>query len=243
MELFIIRHGQSTNNALADFSQRVCDPHLTDLGQRQAQIVAQHLAGGVHLEQTVGTFEEETASKAVTGYGITKLYCSAMRRALQTAQPIGQALGLAPEVWQDIHEVGGIHLEHADERGVVGYPGLTRAEILAEFPNVVLPDSVTEKGWWDVRNGREDWPTCQGRAIRVAKQLWAWAERDERIAIVSHAAFVDALIKALLNVLPGNGLMIYHFNTALTRFDFLEDKQLRLRYINRVDHLPPSLVS
>ena len=42
MELYIIRHGQSTNNALGeDITNRVMDAPLTDLGHQQAQLVGQ----------------------------------------------------------------------------------------------------------------------------------------------------------------------------------------------------------
>ncbi|MBK8035238.1 MAG: histidine phosphatase family protein [Chloroflexi bacterium] len=48
LELYIIRHGQSTNNALPDDSQatRVNDAPLTDLGKRQAEALATYLARG-----------------------------------------------------------------------------------------------------------------------------------------------------------------------------------------------------
>ncbi|MCG3211115.1 MAG: hypothetical protein FOGNACKC_04752 [Anaerolineae bacterium] len=243
MQLYILRHAQSTNNALPDMRDRVCDPILTDLGQRQARLLAQHLAEAAHPEQRFGVNAEDTAVKTVQGYGIARLYCSAMHRAMQTAQPVGQALGLKPEIWVDIHEIGGIYLDHPDERGIVGYPGKLRTEISEEFPNYVIPDTVTDAGWWDVRNGQEDWPTGQGRAIRVAHQLRKWAETDDTIAIVSHGGFIDALIKALIGQLPGRGLVYHHFNTAITRLDFDRDGRLHVRYINRIPHLPYELVS
>jgi broad specificity phosphatase PhoE len=243
MQLYIIRHAQSTNNALPNMRDRVCDPTLTDLGFRQAEILAEHLAGAAHPEQKYGLDAEDTAVDTVRGYGIERLYCSAMHRAMQTAQPVGRALGLNPEIWLDIHESGGIFLDHRDERGVVGYPGKNRAEILVEFPNYVLPDSITEAGWWDVRNGQEDWPACQARAIRVAHQLRKWVDSDETIAIVTHGGFIDALLKALTSQLPGNHMFYHHFNTAITRVDFDAEKRLNMRYLNRIPHLPHELVS
>ena len=57
-------------------------------------------------------------------------------------------LDLAPEIWVDIHENGGIYLDHGDERGKVGYPGQTRAEIAARFPTIIAPKEVGENGWW-----------------------------------------------------------------------------------------------
>lgn len=243
MQLYIIRHAQSTNNALADMRNRVFDPTLTELGRQQAQILAEHLASAEHPEQKIGQNAEDTTVQTVRGYGITRLYCSAMHRAMQTTQPVSQALNLDPKVWLDIHESGGIFLEHDDERGVVGYPGKTRSEILEEFPNYKLPEAITEAGWWDVTKGQEDWPSCHGRAIRVARQLWRWAETDDVVAIVSHGGFIDSLVKALTNQLPSRNVFYHHFNTAITRIDFSADGRLNVRYINRIPHLSQELVS
>jgi len=235
MELYLIRHGQSTNNALVDSQGRVCDPPLTELGRRQAEIVAQHLAS----ETSLTLWEADSRDRR--GYGITRLYCSPMWRALQTAQPIGQALGLSPEVWIELHEHGGIFLDYGEAGGIVGYPGKTRLEVLAEFPNYVLPEGLTKQGWW--RGGREDRSACYGRAIKVAARLREWTASDERIAIVSHGDFQDALLKAFFNQLPGRHVHYHHFNTAITRLGFRSDGHLDVQYVNRVDHLPPELVS
>lgn len=234
MQLYIIRHAQSTNNALAEERNRVCDPALTELGERQAEILARHLASGIELEPSHN-------GRTQVGYGITRLYCSPMWRALQTAAPVGRALGLTPEVRTDIHEYGGIYLDHGDGRGPMGYSGKTCHEILAAFPGYVLPDDISEQGWWN-RN-YEDWPACHQRAIRVAEVLRDWAGSDERIGIISHGGFVDALLKALFNQLPERSHFYYHYNTAISRVDFRSDGRLDICYLNRVDHMPPELVT
>jgi 2,3-bisphosphoglycerate-dependent phosphoglycerate mutase len=233
MELIIIRHAQSTNNTLADPRDRDRDAPLTELGTRQAQIVAQHLA--------TGTSRVPWKSDQ-RGYGITRLYCSPMWRSLQTTQFIGQALGLAPEVWVDVHEHGGIYLDQGEEEGLVGYPGKTRQEILAEFPHYVLPEGITEQGWWN--QGYEDVTALRERAIRVAEELRKRAiEEEERIAVVSHAGFINALLKALLNQWPIYHFWYHHYNAAISRIDFHSDDHLEVQFLNRVDHLPPEMVS
>jgi broad specificity phosphatase PhoE len=241
MLLYIIRHAQSTNNALADPRDRDRDPTLTELGERQADILARHLAAGAELVPMASA----TNGRDRPGYNFTRLYCSPMWRALQTADSVGQALGLTAEVWADIHEQGGIYLDHWDGRGPIGYSGKTRQEIQAVFPHYVLPEDVTERGWWN--RDFEDWPACHERAIRVADELRAWADcdqgGDECIAIVSHGGFVDALLKALFTQTADRGVFYYHYNTAISRIDFREDGRLNVRYLNRVDHLPPELVS
>ena len=241
MQLYIIRHAQSTNNALDDPRDRDRDPLLTDLGERQAQILARYLSAGVELVPAGSS----SNGHGQTGFGFTRLYCSAMWRAMQTAEPVSRALGLTPQVWTEIHEHGGIYLDHQDERGLVGYPGVTRQEIGAAFPHYVVPEDVTDRGWWN--RGFEDWPACHARAKRVAETLRAWAADDEpdaaRVAIISHGGFVDALLKALFNQSADRGLFYYHYNTAISRIDFREDGRLNVRYLNRVDHLPVELIS
>ncbi len=235
MEIYIIRHAQSTNNALTDQNNRVHDPQLTQLGRRQAKILARHLAQGQEpLAQAIDDHN-------TPGYGITRLYCSPMWRALQTAQPIGQELALDPEVWVDVHEYGGIYLDHGETGGVVGYPGQKRSEILEEFPNYLLPADVTEQGWWT--QGREDRSACFGRAIKVARRLRSWAKDDERIALVSHGGFIDALLKALLNQVPSSHVFYLHFNAAISRIDLYDSGRLDIRYLNQVAHLPPKWFS
>ena len=235
MELYIIRHAQSTNQVLENRKDRHFDPPLTDLGKRQAEILARHLAEGTQREPSAAD------DHAWRGYGITYLYCSPMWRALQTAQPVGQTLGLAAKVWIDIHEQGGIYLDHGESGGIVGYPGKTRSEILEDFPNYILPEGITEQGWWN--QGKEDREACIGRAVKVAQELHKRSASDERIAIVSHAAFIDALLKTIFNQLPSHRLWYHQRNTAISRIDFGSDGSLHIRYLNRVDHLPAELVS
>jgi 2,3-bisphosphoglycerate-dependent phosphoglycerate mutase len=253
MELYIIRHAQSVNNVLMDQHDRVVDPPLTDLGERQARILAQHIASGWQpiTWSPIPVPENVPMQGNWRGYGFTRLYCSPMLRALQTAQLIGRATSLQPEVWIDIHEQGGMYLEEGEgeDRMPIGKPGLSRAEILARFPNYVLPQGITQDGWYS--GGYEDWPAAHVRAARVAEALRSWASDDSaRIAIVSHGGFADALLKALLHGGPAPlrednrpGFFYLHFNTAIDRVDFDAQGRLRVAYLNRAEHLPPEMLS
>lgn len=244
MELYIIRHGQSANNALPDDTGRVHDPALTALGQRQAEALADHLLQGINPDPVITSpHTGQTQPNRRSGYGISHLYTSAMYRSLQTSAPIARALGLAPQVWVDIHENGGIYLDH-EERGRVGYPGKTRAEILSEFAGYVLPAEITDLGWWN--KDYEELTACQIRAAKVARQLREWGfgqYAGERVAMVTHGTFIDTLLKALLNQGDANGHYHWHYNTGVTRLDFVRQDFIVVRYINRIDHLPPDLIS
>lgn len=234
MQLYIIRHAQSTNNALPDERGRVCDPPLTSLGWRQAETLARHLATRADLEPP------RTSTPQPIGHRITRLYCSAMLRALQTAQPIAAALNLTPVVWPDIHECGGVYLDHPDG-GTVGYPGLGRSAILGDFPGYELPDTLVEEGWYS--GGFEEWEARQIRAERVAAELIRQRESDDTVAMISHGDFIKTLLRVLFRQPLDIAIAYYHYNTAITRLDLRADGYLDVHYLNRVEHLPPDLIS
>ena len=237
MRLYLIRHGQSANNALylkspEEFENlRSHDPQLTETGQQQAAAIAQFLS----KEQPDDAFE------------FTHLYVSPMIRAMDTAKPIAETLGLAPEIWVDIHEVGGLFL--ADGNGNKGFPGMNRKYIQDCYPNYKIAEEIQENGWWNPAHGKESPGQFLARAVRVALAMKEHASAKDRIILVSHAAFLDHVVKALLNQIPlHSDTMFYnHYNTGVTRFDIGVDSYfgdvngMRMHYLNRVDHLTPEL--
>ena len=234
MQLYIIRHAQSTNNALPDERDRVCDPPLTPLGWRQAETLAHHLATRPDLEPP------RTPPPLPVGRRFQRLYCSAMLRALQTARPIAAALGLTPTVWPDIHECGGVYLDEPGG-GRTGQPGLGRSAILGDFPGYELPETLAEEGWYS--GGFEEWEARQARAERVAAELLRQRESDAVVALVSHGDFIKTLLRVLFRQPPDIAIAYYHYNTAVTRLDLRADGYLDVHYLNRVDHLPPDLIT
>lgn len=238
MEVYLIRHGQSDNNVIesalpgspAARGTRHQDPELTAKGVRQAQSAAAFLAQEGHLYP-----EERSAGQPA----FDQFFCSPMVRALHTAQYIGEALGVQPQVWVDLHEMGGIYLEQDGAK--VGFPGQSRSQIQARFPEAQLPPQVSEQGWW--QGGYEEVYQAQGRAIGVARQLRNMAANGRRIALVSHGDFLNGLLKALEDQLPGSGTYWEHRNTGITRLDFEPGGRMVLRYLNRVEHLPAELLT
>ena len=128
MILYLIRHGQSANNLLAEqlnegpgqisfetyMKQRVAEPPLTEIGEKQAK--------------RLGTYISDVA--------ITRLYCSPMLRTMQTMQPVADALGCDPSVWLELHEHGGIFLRPGANAEAVGFPGLSRARNERNVPRI-----------------------------------------------------------------------------------------------------------
>lgn len=225
MRLYLIRHAESENNALTQdtLHRRVVDPDLTPLGYQQRDLLARHIGA-----------ETDAAGE---GYTISHLYTSAMYRSLLTTKPVSDALGIAPQVWPDLHEKGGMYLERNGD--IRGFGGMSRSAILEQFPGYQLPDEVTKHGWYDAALGREPETHSYYRAIKVARALRERSDSAEVIALVSHAGFLDLLLKVIFEQLPARPytMRYYHDNTAITRINF-DKSWTTLHYMNRVDHLP-----
>ena len=69
------------------------------------------------------------------------------------------------------------------------------------------------------------------------------SDTEERVAIVTHGGFMDALLKALFGQLPGDHIYYRHQNTAISRVSIPASAPIEARCLNRVDHLDAELVS
>ncbi len=221
MQFYFIRHGQSENNALwlrtGSEEGRSDDPGLTDLGRRQAEALARFLL--------------------TAGLGITHLYTSLMIRAVATGAILAESLDLPLLAWEDLHEVGGIYLEDKTTGERVGRAGGNRAYFAAHYPRLVLPESVTEAGWWN--------RPFEERELRPARARRFWAElkarhgpTDDRVAVVGHGGFYNHLLATLLDMPTREGYWFVLHNTGISRLDF-HSQGVDLVYLNRTDHLPP----
>lgn len=84
-EIILVRHGQSQQH-IRDITGGWSDTHLTDLGCRQARQTAVRLA-------------------AIIDGQPVQLFSSDLGRAVQTAEPIGAALGISPQMCPGLREL------------------------------------------------------------------------------------------------------------------------------------------
>lgn len=129
MKFFFIRHGEIASNVRKVYAGWSEEP-LTERGVRQA----------------------EKAGELLKGKGIDALYCSPLRRAVQTAEIIGKAVGKVP-----------VKDAHFKEMGLGPWEGLSEDEVERRFPE--------EWGIWNTRPaelrlaGRETLAELQGRVL------------------------------------------------------------------------------
>jgi len=240
VRFYFIRHGQSENNALwqrtGSSKGRNPDAELTDVGRRQAEVLAQFLGRG-GLKVAVNDRDPENAA----GFGITHLYSSLMVRAVATGTILAGALGLPLAAWEDLHEGGGIYVEDERTSERTGLAGHNQAYFAAHYPDLVLPGSLGEAGWW----GRP-FEDREQRLVR-ARRFWhdllgRHGQTNDRVVVVSHGGFYNDLLATLLRMTGRDGYWFVLNNAAITRIDFHAER-VDLVYLNRVDFLPPELVT
>lgn len=227
MRFIVIRHGQSTNNLLweqtGSESGRHPDTPLTETGHLQARRLGETLATGV------------------LPWSIDVLYCSLMKRAVQTAAPVAAALGMPLNGHLDMYEVGG-PFDIDEATGIkVPYRGAPRSELLEVSDRLVLPDSVTEHGWYAHRVEEPEEATQRARALIAG--LRATHSDDATVAFVSHGYFSQFLFREMLGIVDMPGWVEIH-NTSLSLYeDSPEFQSCRALHINWTPHLPESLVT
>lgn len=199
----LIRHGQSGNNLLwaqtGGSTGRHPDAPLTDLGHEQARRLAAAAADGV------------------LPWPVTHLYTSLMTRAVQTAAPLADALDLPLRGSLDIYETSGPYEEDEVTGARSPHPGALRADLLALSTRLDLPDAAGADGWW--RSSVEDgWEISAARARRAIAALRSGHDEGDVVALVTHGAFTQHLIRALLGIEVMTG-WIEIVNTSICLFE------------------------
>ncbi len=221
MQLFLVRHAESENNAKPPHL-RVEDPSITAVGRLQAG----------HLAEWMRSLRMDV------------LITSPVRRALQTTRYIREATGQHVHVWANVFEEGGIYRGHGPE-AVEGGPGLSREEVIRhlvdEELHCTLDESISATGWWGGRP-RETANQASERAGGVVRQLLNTFDSGQVVVMVIHADFKRKMLKEMIGgeTNPENFGKLR--NTGITKLDH-DGQRWQLDWFNSVSHLPARLIT
>jgi broad specificity phosphatase PhoE len=172
LELYIIRHGQSMGNIERNTDglsiTDLHDPRLTDLGKKQA------IACGERFKNTE----------------FDAVYSSALLRAVQTAteiikkQPNEKTLKILPLLTE-----AGVSPEYS-------HSSFTEINKINE--NAILADDVDPTKSLFYYNSTSDEADLFERAEKALEYIKAHQHEGEKIAVVSHAAFITYLVFSLM---------------------------------------------
>ena len=208
MRLFMIRHGQSLVN-LKDWNEGNKDEGLTDLGKRQAAALAQWLP--THLPT------------------IDVLYCSTMRRALETAAPLCAAYHMDLQRDDRLREIGNNRLDHTP------YPNDDLPRDYADYWGSERPFNSITPGM----DEGESWMHFRTRVGAFLEEI-VQRHRQQTIAAVCHGGIMEVAFDHIFNVGPWRRCEVWVRNTGITQFEYVEHPRRetwRLHYHDRADHL------
>jgi probable phosphoglycerate mutase len=208
MHLYLIRHGQSLVN-LADWNNGNTDEGLTDLGHRQARALADWMP------------------KVIPHVDI--IYGSTMRRARETAMPLGNAYGMPIHYDDQLREIGNNRLDHTP------------------WPNDNLPREYADY-WSSERPFASVTPkTVGGESMmhfrtRVGLFVENLVERhpDQTVVAVCHGGVVEIVFDHVFNIGPWRRCEVWNKNTGISHFEYVAHPRRetwRLHFHNRVEHL------
>ena len=222
MQLYLIRHAESENNAKPGF-QRIEDPPITAVGRLQAG----------HLADWLKTLN------------IDALITSPVLRALQTTRYINQSTGQHVHVWADVFEEGGIYPGFGPQ-ATAGGTGLKRPDVIRHIGDdpsaCTLDDTITDLGWWGGRN-RETPEQATKRASAVTQRLIdTFGSSGETVLAVIHADFKRKLLAQMLSAIVDPGELGHLCNTGITKLDF-DGNRWQLAWFNSISHLPAKLIT
>lgn len=216
LELYIIRHGQSMGNVgygREDITiKEGSDPVLTEKGEEQADMLGQYLKN----------------------VDFDAVYSSALMRAILTAngilryQKTEKELNILPYLTE-------VSINPA-------YEGLSMAEIRELCPTAVLADGVDPSGPILCYNEYNDEDGMYARAEAAMNYFIEKYKNGEKVAVVSHAAYMTYLIFRIMDFTKSPVFDIDINNTGITKVNFFKKGtnkygDITFSYINSTTHL------
>ena len=193
---------------------RVEDPELTELGQKQAKALAAYVAMKLN---------------------ITHLYTSLMVRSVATADAVRQRVNLQCVAWPEVHECMGIFLRNEKTGVMKGLPGKARSFFESQFPHLKLPDNLNEDGWWNRPVETKDQWAIRARSFLIELKR-RHPDENHRLAIITHGDFYREILRTLLGITQTSTVFFQFSNTAILNIEFSEGS-IKIKYLNRIDHL------
>ena len=248
MHVYFIRHAQSENNALwssnGNREGRSADPHITELGKKQANLIAEYLPQcllddqmyPININTQSGTLQYQSKPS-----GNIFLYSSLFIRSVETGLVIADKMKTPLRGFIDIHESGGVFKEDIDSGALVGCPGKSRKYFEENYPNMILPDGLTNSGWWN--KSFEERPERRKRAKRVLKFLYdSHKGKNDTVIMISHQGFYNFLLREIFEVPLDSENWFELYNTAITYMQF-RTSFINLVYQNNTNFLPKELIT
>lgn len=148
-----------------------------------------------------GRHQAEALTEPIRRHRPTQCVCSPLRRAIETAEPIVEALGLEPRIEPDLREIDFGRWEGKTFEEIC-HTDSERVDRWAEFsPDFAFPEGES------IRDFLERVGHAAAKAI---------ASPEERVLVVTHGGVIRAMICHLLGLSPKNYVLFEVTHASLT---------------------------
>lgn len=181
-------------------------------------------AGGTDVDLSAeGRWQAERLAERLADDKLVAVYCSPLRRTVETATIIAAPHGLAPVPRSELREI-----HHGR------WETMLRSEVEAQFPEEYASWSVDPFTF--APQGGESGLSVMARALPVVREIVVTHE-DVNVAIVSHKATIRLLISSLLGFdSRGYRDRLDQSPAGLNILDFKDPVRVRLMLFNDVSH-------
>lgn len=196
MRLLIIRHGESEADLLDVYEGRANFP-LTERGHKQAESMAQFIK---------------------KNFDISAIYCSPLKRALQTAAHLSEATEISLTIDENLMEFN---------NGLIA--GLERAVAQEKYPivnNLPVHSAVYEQ---------ESVLEFRFRADYILSKIISETAPDNTVAIVTHGGMINQLYRSFLRLPVDSDIFFGTGDTGIHNW-YLDEKYRRVIMANYTAH-------
>lgn len=222
VHLYLMRHGQSHVN-LTDLTAAHRDDPLTDIGREQAEAAGRYVASDVRP---------------------TRIYCSTVARAAETADFVTRATGLAATPDDRLREIGTASADASP---------IPEAELVPYVPDMW----GTLRPYEPVTPGGESWMQFRARVGSFIEFLLPAQDRrgdyevaartaGESVLIVCHAGVIEAVFEYVFEKGPWSVVAVMTNHTGLCHLEYHPmpfRPDWRLHGHNHLAHLDPELIT
>jgi broad specificity phosphatase PhoE len=201
----LIRHGQSTWNREHRIQGQL-DPPLSEEGRRQAALVGRRFSG-----------------RSFAGF-----YSSDLRRAFETAELIGTALGARPQPETSLREIF-----------LGDWEGLRTEEIAERFPEAWA--RWVEEPDWDVVPGGEGAALFDARVAGALDDIFRRHAHGD-VLVVTHGGVIQVALHRIVGR-PPQGLFPFKIQNASISLIEKREKRMVISGVNDIGHLETALVT
>jgi broad specificity phosphatase PhoE len=167
-----------------------------------------------------------TAAELVRS-GVDRVLSSPYRRTLCTAQTIAETARVPLEVLPGLHE-------HHPSAFPADWPLMTRAELVVNFPGLVLVDDLADRDWH--RPPETDAQVLERMGRVLADVESRYGSTSQRLVLVSHGSPCGKLVQAFMGVTEPARTEVTVANAAITTLEISGGRRY-VRSVNRTDHL------